>query len=67
MRRSERKRLFQLKYKKRVYKMMKLDEKQLKQLHSKVCRSLFCLRFVGGATVDVKNQFTQRSECEVFC
>lgn len=37
--------LFQLKYKKRVYKMLNLDEKSLKQLHSKTNLKKF-LEFV---------------------
>lgn len=43
--------LFQLKYKRRVYKMLTIDERQLRALHSR-SNLRRCLEYVNGGQVD---------------
>lgn len=47
--------LFQLKYKRRVYKMLQMDEKQLKTINSKANHKKF-LENVGSNNVDKINK-----------
>jgi SH3/ankyrin repeat-containing protein len=46
---------FQLKYKRRVYKMLQMDEKQLKSINSKASHKKF-LENVGSNNVDKINK-----------